>query len=79
MRKAGISVTTKGVFQGLPWWVTWIAIPVLVLAVFGGLIITVVGFVVELVFKLLLLVALVAGLIYLVRKFSSSSSSRGDW
>ncbi|MGO4428210.1 DUF5326 family protein, partial [Streptomyces sp. MCAF7] len=42
-------------------------------------IMSVVGFVVGLVFKALLLVALVAGLIYLVRKFSSSSSSRGDW
>ncbi|MEU8826160.1 DUF5326 family protein [Streptomyces sp. NPDC048636] len=79
MRKAGISVATKGIFQGLPWWVTWVVIPVLVLAIFGGLIMAVVGFVVELVFKALLLVALIAGLIYLVRKFSSSSSSRGDW
>jgi hypothetical protein len=72
-------VATKGILQGLPWWVTWVAIPILVLAVFGGLIMNVVGFVVGLVFKALLLVALVAGLIYLVRKFSSSSSSRGDW
>ncbi|MGY0060066.1 DUF5326 family protein [Streptomyces sp. LZ34] len=72
-------MATKGILQGLPWWVTWVAIPILVLAVFGGLIMSVVGFVVGLVFKVLLLVALVAGLIYLVRKFSSSSSSRGDW
>ncbi|MDX3227014.1 DUF5326 family protein [Streptomyces sp. ME19-01-6] len=72
-------MATKGILQGLPWWVTWVAIPILVLAVFGGLIMSVVGFVVNLVFKALLLVALVAGLIYLVRKFSSSSSSRGDW
>ncbi|MBP8536380.1 DUF5326 family protein [Streptomyces sp. MK37H] len=64
-------MTTKGIFQGLPWWVTWIAIPVLVLAVFGGLIMSVVGFVVSLVFKALLLVVLIAGLIYVVRKFTS--------
>ncbi|WKX74330.1 DUF5326 family protein [Streptomyces sp. XD-27] len=73
-------MAAKNVFQGLPWWVTWIAIPVLVLAVFGGLIVTVLGFVAWLAFRLLLLVALVGGLIYAVRKFtSSSSSSRGDW
>ncbi|WP_431047619.1 DUF5326 family protein [Streptomyces sp. P1-3] len=73
-------MAAKNVFQGLPWWVTWIAIPVLVLAVFGGLIVTVLGFVAWLAFRLLLLVALVGGLVYAVRKFtSSSSSSRGDW
>lgn len=79
VKKAGTEVATKGIFQGLPWWVTWVAVPILVLAVFGGLVMSVVGFVVGLVFKALLLVALVAGLIYVVRKFSSSSSSRGDW
>ncbi|KUJ67882.1 hypothetical protein ACZ90_23455 [Streptomyces albus subsp. albus] len=73
-------MAAKHIFQGLPWWVTWIAVPVLVLAVFGGLIISVVGLVAAVLFRLLLLVALVAGLIYVVRKFtSSSSSSRGDW
>lgn len=66
-------MATKDIFQGLPWWVTWVAVPLLVLAVFGGLILHVVGIVVGLVFKALLLVALVGGLIYLVRKFSSSS------
>jgi hypothetical protein len=76
--KAGSNVATKGIIRGLPWWVTWIAVPVLVLAVFGGLIVSVLGIVVKLVFKALLLVALIAGLIYVVRKFTSSSSSR-DW
>ncbi|MEU0839891.1 DUF5326 family protein [Streptomyces sp. NPDC005962] len=71
-------MAAKGIFQGLPWWVTWIAVPVLVLAVFGGLIMSVVGFVIGLLFKALLLVALIGGLIYVVRKFTSSSS-RGDW
>ncbi|MFF7648765.1 DUF5326 family protein [Streptomyces sp. NPDC007983] len=71
-------MAAKGIFQGLPWWVTWIAVPVLVLAVFGGLITSVVGFVIGLLFKALLLVALVGGLIYVVRKFTSSSS-RNDW
>ncbi|MEV6671123.1 DUF5326 family protein [Streptomyces sp. NPDC051162] len=69
----------KGIFAGLPWWVKWIAVPVLVLMVFGGLIMTALGFVIALLFKALLLVALVGGLIFVVRKFTSSSSSKGDW
>ncbi|MEU5323594.1 DUF5326 family protein [Streptomyces sp. NPDC021056] len=66
-------------FAGLPWWVKWIAVPVIALVVFGGLIASVVGFVIGLLFKLLVFVALVGGLVYVVRKFMSSSSSRGDW
>ncbi|MCA6093982.1 DUF5326 family protein [Streptomyces sp. SCA3-4] len=69
----------KGIFEGLPWWVKWIAVPVLVLVVFGSLIMSVLGFVIGLLFKALLLVALVGGLIFVVKKFTSSSSSRGDW
>ncbi|MEV6022978.1 DUF5326 family protein [Streptomyces sp. NPDC052036] len=69
----------REIFAGLPWWVKWIAVPVIALVVFGGVIATVVGFVVLLLFKVLLFVALVGGLIYVVRKFMSSSSSRGDW
>ncbi|WP_058045358.1 DUF5326 family protein [Streptomyces roseifaciens] len=70
----------KGIFAGLPWWVKWIAVPVLVLVVFGSLIMSVLGFVIALVFKVLLLVALIGGLIFVVKKFtSSSSSSKGDW
>ncbi|GAA3042603.1 DUF5326 family protein [Streptomyces glomeratus] len=66
-------------FAGLPWWVKWIAVPVIALVVFGSVIATVVSFVIQLLFKVLLFVALVGGLIYVVRKFMSSSSSRGDW
>ncbi|MEV4921893.1 DUF5326 family protein [Streptomyces roseoverticillatus] len=69
----------KGIFAGLPWWVKWIAVPALVLVVFGSLITTVLGFVIGLVFKVLLLVALVGGLIFIVKKFTSSSSSKSDW
>ncbi|MGW0706515.1 DUF5326 family protein [Streptomyces sp. NPDC002643] len=69
----------REIFAGMPWWVKWIAVPVIALFVFGGLIISVVQVVVGLLFKVLVFVALVGGLIYLVRKFSSSSSSRGDW
>ncbi|MEU3352140.1 DUF5326 family protein [Streptomyces sp. NPDC037389] len=69
----------KGIFAGLPWWVTWVAVPVLVLVVFGSLIMSLLGFVISLLFKALLLVALVAGLVFVVKKFTSSSSSKGDW
>ncbi|MFK4099592.1 DUF5326 family protein [Streptomyces sp. NPDC019531] len=67
------------IFAGMPWWVKWIAVPVIALVVFGGLIAAVVGFVIGLLFKLLVFVALVGGLVYVVRKFTSSSSSRSDW
>lgn len=69
----------REMFTRLPWWVKWVAVPVIVLAVFGGLIASVVGFVIGLLFKALILVALVAGLIFVVRKFTASSNSRGDW
>ncbi|MER5430975.1 DUF5326 family protein [Streptomyces sp. NPDC002588] len=69
----------REIFAGLPWWVKWVAVPVIALVVFGGLIANVVGFVVYLLFKLLIFVALVGGLIYVVRKFMAGSSSRGDW
>jgi hypothetical protein len=68
------------IFGGLPWWVKWIAVPVIALVVFGGLIASVLGFLIGVLFKVLLCVALVGGLIYVVRKFmAGSSSSRGDW
>ncbi|MGW0826227.1 DUF5326 family protein [Streptomyces sp. NPDC002845] len=69
----------REIFTGLPWWVKWIAVPVIALVVFGGLIATVVGVLIHLLFKVLLFVALVGGLIYVVRKFMAGSSSRGDW
>ena len=67
------------IFGGMPWWVKWVAVPVIALVVFGGLIATVVSIIVGLLFKVLVFVALVGGVIYVVRKFTSSSSSRGDW
>lgn len=71
-------MAVREIVAGMPWWVKWIALPVVVLVVFGGLIASVVGFVIGLLFKLLILVALVGGLVYGVRKFTSSSS-RGGW
>ncbi|MER5521801.1 DUF5326 family protein [Streptomyces sp. NPDC093272] len=69
----------REIFTGLPWWVKWIAVPVIALVVFGGLIGSIVGFLAYLLFKLLIFVALVGGLIYVVRKFMSNSSSKSDW
>jgi hypothetical protein len=36
----------REIFAGMPWWVKWVAVPVIALVVFGGLIATVVGFVI---------------------------------
>ena len=69
----------REIFAGMPWWVKWIAVPVIALLVFGGLIVSVVQVVVGLLFKVLVFVALVGGLIYVVKKFTAGSSSRGDW
>ncbi|MFI8850666.1 DUF5326 family protein [Streptomyces sp. 891-h] len=69
----------KGTLSGLPWWVTWIVIPVIALVVFGGLIASVVGFLIGLLFKVLIFVALVGGVVYLVRRFKAGASSRSDW
>lgn len=69
----------REIFAGVPWWVKWIAVPVIALVVFGGLLATIIGIVIGLLFKVLLFVALVGGLLYVVRKFMSNSSSRGDW
>ncbi|MFJ2113062.1 MULTISPECIES: DUF5326 family protein [unclassified Streptomyces] len=73
-------MAVREILTGMPWWVKWIAVPAIVIVVFGGLIMSVLAFVIGVLFKVLIFVALVGGLIYVVRKFmSSSSSSRGDW
>ncbi|MGW1671075.1 DUF5326 family protein [Streptomyces sp. NPDC002324] len=69
----------REIFAGMPWWVKWIAVPVIALLVFGGVIVSVVQVVVGLLFKVLVFVALVGGLVYVVKKFTAGSSSRGDW
>ncbi|MFD6422440.1 DUF5326 family protein [Streptomyces sp. NPDC060198] len=73
-------MAVREIFAGMPWWVKWIAVPVIAIVVFGGLIASVVTFVVALLFKVLLFVILVGGLIFVVRRFLSSSSDSGkDW
>lgn len=69
----------REIFNGMPWWVKWIAVPVIALVVFGTVIVSVLSVLIGLLFKVLIFVALVGGLIYVVRKFTSSSSSRSDW
>jgi hypothetical protein len=72
-------MAVREIYAGMPWWVKWIAVPVIAIFVFGGLIASVVGFVISLLFKALVFVVVVGGLVFVVRKFTSSSSSRGDW
>ncbi|WP_371619722.1 DUF5326 family protein [Streptomyces sp. NBC_00454] len=71
----------RGIFEGMPWWVKWVAVPLLVLLVFGGVITTILATLIGFVFKALLFVALVGGLIFIVKKFTGSGtkSSSGDW
>lgn len=72
-------MAVREILKGMPWWVKWVAIPLIALVVFGGMIANLIGFVILLLFKVLFFVAIVGGLIYVVRKFMSSSSSKGDW
>ncbi|MFE3328734.1 DUF5326 family protein [Streptomyces sp. NPDC059176] len=73
-------MAVREILTGMPWWVKWVAIPLIAIVVFGGMIASLVGFVVWLLFKVLLFVAIVGGLVYVVRKFmAGSSSSKSDW
>ncbi|MEV6198473.1 DUF5326 family protein [Streptomyces sp. NPDC051771] len=72
-------MAVQEILAGLPWWVKWVAIPALVLLVFGGVITSILTFVISVLFKVLLFVALVAGLIYAVRKFGTPAKSDRDW
>ncbi|MFD3545002.1 DUF5326 family protein [Streptomyces sp. NPDC058655] len=71
----------RGTFAGMPWWVKWVAVPLLALLVFGGVITSILGALIGLVFKLLLFVALVAGLVFVVKKIGGdrSKASSGEW
>ena len=55
-------MAVREIFAGMPWWVKWVAVPLIAIVVFGGLIASVVGFVIGLLFKVLVFVALVGGL-----------------
>ncbi|MER5727626.1 DUF5326 family protein [Streptomyces sp. NPDC002138] len=68
-------------FAGMPWWVKWVAVPLLALFVFGGVLATIIGTLIGLIFKVLLFAALVGGLIFVVKKFTGAGakSSSSDW
>ncbi|WP_307815419.1 DUF5326 family protein [Streptomyces sp. 7-21] len=72
----------KQLFMALPWWVRWLAVPLVVLFLFGTLLIKLVTFVLSVVFWVVLAAVAVALGIFAVRKFISSSggpSSGGGW
>ncbi|MFB7169559.1 DUF5326 family protein [Streptomyces sp. NPDC056254] len=71
----------REIFAGMPWWVKWVAVPLLALFVFGGVITSILGALISFAFKLLLFVGLVAGLIFVVKKVGggTSKSSSGEW
>jgi hypothetical protein len=68
----------KEVFMALPWWARWIAIPAVLLVVFGSMLASLIGFILSLIFKILLAAAAIALLIFLVRKFTGSSKTSGS-
>lgn len=60
--------------MALPWWVRWVAVPALALLVLGGLIMSLLGWLVGLAFRVLVLATLVAILIFVVRKVTAAFS-----
>jgi hypothetical protein len=66
--------------KSLPWWVKWIGIPVIALVIFGGLIASLVSFVVGLLFKVIVFVILVGALVFVVKRVTGGGSgSKRDW
>ncbi|CAG7651410.1 DUF5326 family protein [Actinacidiphila bryophytorum] len=69
--------------KGLPWWVKWVAVPVIALVIFGSLVAALVSFVIGLLFKVIVFVVLVGALVLVVKRVtsggSSSKSSKRDW
>ncbi|MFF4577916.1 DUF5326 family protein [Streptomyces sp. NPDC001389] len=71
----------RAMFAGTPWWVKWVAVPLLALFVFGGIITSIIGTLIGFAFKVLLFAALVGGLVFVVKKVTGSGakSSSGNW
>jgi uncharacterized membrane protein YgcG len=68
--------------KGLPWWVKWVALPVIALIVFGSLVASLVSIVVGLLFKVVVFVVLVGALVLVVKRFGGGGGSSGpgrDW
>ncbi|MFI0941001.1 DUF5326 family protein [Streptomyces sp. NPDC021020] len=65
--------------KGLPWWVKWVAVPIIALVIFGYLVAALVSFVIGLLFKVIVFVILVGALVLVVKHFTSGGSSKRDW
>lgn len=67
--------------KNVPWWVKWVAVPVIALVVFGSLVTALVAFVVGLLIKVLVFVVLVGALVFVVKRVTSGggSDSKRDW
>ncbi|MFI0895269.1 DUF5326 family protein [Streptomyces sp. NPDC020983] len=65
--------------KGLPWWVKWVAVPVIALVIFGSLVAALVSFVIGLLFKVIVFLVLVGALVLVVKRFTSGGSSKRDW
>ncbi|MEU6441284.1 DUF5326 family protein [Streptomyces sp. NPDC047046] len=63
----------REIVTDLPWWVKWVAVPLIALAIFGGVIVSILSVVVGLLFKALVFVVVVAALVFVVRKFKESA------
>ncbi|UGY92519.1 DUF5326 family protein [Streptomyces gobiensis] len=70
-------MSTKETFAGMPSWVKWVGIIVVALIVFK-VVTWLLAILVGLLFKVLLFAAIVAALVFVVRKFMTSSSS-SNW
>jgi hypothetical protein len=65
----------REIVTDLPWWVKWVAVPLIALAIFGGVIVSILSVVVGLLFKALIFVVVVAALVFVVRKVKESTGS----
>lgn len=69
----------RQIFAGMPWWVKWVAVPLLALFVFGGVITSILATLIGFVFKVLLFVALVGGLVFVVKRFGGGTAKSSEW
>ena len=68
--------------KSLPWWVKWVAVPIIALVVFGSLIGAMLVAVIGLLFKVIVFVLLVGALVLVVKRFTGGGGSSGsgrDW
>ncbi|WP_461030077.1 DUF5326 family protein [Streptomyces sparsus] len=69
---------TKDTVSAMPSWAKWVAVIVVALVVFKA-VSWILATVFTVLFNVLLFAAIVAGLVFVVRKFMTSSSSSGGW